>query len=180
MNLYPPTPEPGDLYPTSPASDTRITLNLRKFGQQNLIPMETLRNMTATSHIDQDLDALVLRVAVKVLTQKVLRRKLSQRVGYPANPWQHFKERFAPAWFLSRWPVELTCFEITLDLDVDALYPENQIPINGHVGLVPIFHENAIFGHVGGTGAAKFIPTPLTYQEIRNFAAEARRDQNRR
>ena len=47
-------------------------------------------------------------------------------VTYPADWWQAVKQRFAPAWFLARWPVELAVWEPFV------IYPEIKLPDHRH------------------------------------------------
>ncbi len=47
-------------------------------------------------------------------------------VKYPADWWQAVKQRFAPAWFLKRWPVEYTVWEPFI------VYPDIKLPERMH------------------------------------------------
>lgn len=58
---------------------------------------------------DPLLDRMVRRLEVAVYQEKHVD---DQEVGFthyfefPSNPWQYLKERFAPEWFVKRWPVQ--------------------------------------------------------------------------
>lgn len=50
----------------------------------------------------------------------ILGKKRQQSVSFPSTWWEAVKQRFAPKWFLKRWPVRLT----TWTVDAWALFPE--------------------------------------------------------
>lgn len=47
-------------------------------------------------------------------------------VIYPADWWQAVKQRFAPAWFLARWPAKMTIWEPFV------IYPDIKLPDRAH------------------------------------------------
>ena len=49
-----------------------------------------------------------------------------QTVELPANWWEHFKQRWYPAWILKRYPVKMKKYEFTCE----QVFPE--IPMRGH------------------------------------------------
>lgn len=55
------------------------------------------------------------------LRQDIFGRTLDE-IKFPANWKEAVKERFAPAWFLKRWPVKYTVYRI------DELYPKMSLP----------------------------------------------------
>ena len=48
-------------------------------------------------------------------------------IRYPADWWQALKKRFAPRWFLARWPVVHTVVEAR------AYYPKLALPYEKHI-----------------------------------------------
>lgn len=40
----------------------------------------------------------------------------SDTIDFPASPWQFFKQRYAPKWFLRLWPIvtETKCFRVAI------------------------------------------------------------------
>jgi hypothetical protein len=53
-------------------------------------------------------------------------RKHSEIVSYPADWWEAFKERWAPKWFLRRYPVRFTSKE----LDARTIWPNFPYPLD--------------------------------------------------
>lgn len=75
-----------------------------------------------------DVDVILDRVAESVVyhfTYRVLGEMLDHvEAHYPATWWEHVKARFAPQWFLDRWPVEYA----SVTLQARALYPKISLP----------------------------------------------------
>jgi len=70
-----------------------------------------------------------MRVIVGVLGQTLT----PVIIRHPKDWWEHFKDRFAPQWFLSRWPVKNRVRTVNFRL----LYPT--IPdVSGHKGQVNV------------------------------------------
>ena len=84
----------------------------------------------ARAFMDSWLDSIIVQVRQGILSQKLD----EITVCYPADWWQAVKERFAPKWFLCRWPVE---YNKTV-IDVRAVYPKMAIPNETHFPLVRI------------------------------------------
>lgn len=147
-------------------------LDLRKYGRQTALSQEVLETAAATSELDAETGMVFVRMSVKLLTSRLLSSRVSRVVTVPANPWQHLKQRFAPSWFLARWPVEYEELTIHFDLDVDALYPKAQIPIQRDRMLIPVFHEEArwVVDHEAETPAAVAPAPELTYGRTREEA----------
>jgi hypothetical protein len=120
------------------------------------------------------MDGLIVGIDVKVLSHHLLSRVQTQSVGFPANPWQHLKARFAPGWFVRRWPVRKTWSEIAFHLDVDAAFPQATIPLT-EARLGPAsFHESGHFDtSTYGPPYVEYRQEPMTYQQLRNYYAEA-------
>jgi len=62
--------------------------------------------------IEHEVARMVMELRDYVLAEKTAEREVpvyfeeSVSFRFPSNPWQHLKQRFAPKWFLRRWPVE--------------------------------------------------------------------------
>ncbi len=78
--------------------------------------------------MDELLNGLVIQVRQGILSQQIE----NIVVMYPADWWQAVKERFAPEWFLERWPVE---YNKTV-VDVRAVYPKMALPDEAHFPLI--------------------------------------------
>lgn len=53
------------------------------------------------------------------------RERVRREHRFPKTWWDHVKQRFAPAWFLKRWPIA----ETVVTFDVDDVYPG--LPVQG-------------------------------------------------
>jgi hypothetical protein len=74
--------------------------------------LEALRsNMEIISHVSEIRRSMMLSL-VSALPALLDERIIIHR-SWPANWWEAVKERFAPQWFKSRWPVKL------LKVDID-------------------------------------------------------------
>jgi hypothetical protein len=74
-----------------------------------------------------EMDNIIERAAYALhAIQKVLVQRECV-AEYPADWREALKERFAPAWFLRRWPVRRT------RVDMEVLYPRIGIPDTQHV-----------------------------------------------
>jgi hypothetical protein len=71
-----------------------------------------------------------LAVALHALQEVLVQRKCMAE--YPSNWKEALKERFAPAWFLRRWPVRKT------RIDMEVLYPEIAIPERKHTVRIAV------------------------------------------
>lgn len=60
---------------------------------------------------------LIIRLVTQIYAGEPQRKTIS---AYPANWWQALKQRFAPKWFLRRYPVKTTLFTIT----VQDIFPD--------------------------------------------------------
>lgn len=57
--------------------------------------------------IERTKERIMVQAKIRVWSQEVD----VQSVTYPADWWQAVKERFAPPWFLKRWPVKTTVWK---------------------------------------------------------------------
>ena len=80
------------------------------------------------SHLSQLADKCIVRFFCSLFGET-----LDQiEVQYPADWWQAFRERWLPAWWLRRWPVQYT----THTLKAEAVYPKvSDQPAAHHVIL---------------------------------------------
>jgi hypothetical protein len=60
------------------------------------------------------------------------------RVVYPADWWQHFKQRWFSTWATKRWPVKFECVEF----EAAALYPGFKSSIPGHEVVIALLPKN--------------------------------------
>ena len=57
-------------------------------------------------------------------TQRCRKAILAHSPWVPADWWQHVKERWAPRWFLKKWPVKKKRLEVTFDAEFRVLFPD--------------------------------------------------------
>ena len=67
-------------------------------------------------------------VAVRVIQEVYGEKVGAKEVKYPADWWQAFKARWAPRWWLDRWPVKHT----TVRMEAVAFYPKVSAPEHSH------------------------------------------------
>lgn len=166
--------EPGQTFPTEALAAAEFTLAVRRFGGRATISEEVLQTAELHTEMDRIYNSLLVGIDVKVLSHRLLSRVQTQGVDFPANPWQHLKARFAPRWWIKRWPVKKIRTEITFHVDVDAAFPQAMIPLS-ETRLGPAsFHESAYFEtKTYGSPYMEYQQEPMTYQELRNYYAKA-------
>lgn len=98
-----------------------IALDVERYAMQHGISPVALQNAKVETDVMKGaIEMLMIRVLMDVATHNLAENK----VEYPANWWQHFKERFFPNWALEKWPVLYKTESIT----IKALFPN--IPVN--------------------------------------------------
>lgn len=92
-------------------SGRRITLSKKVFSSALRLGLWEARDIRPNGGADY----LIRSLEVRLASQEVGRFEFRA----PADWWQHVKERFAPAWFKTRYPVQYRVEKI----NVTALYP---------------------------------------------------------
>ena len=94
---------------------TRVTLEVQRFAEELLI---------SRMEVDRPEGAAFLRDWEGNLRARmcayIMGRRRNETVSYPADWWEAAKQRWAPHWFLKRWPVRFK----TWSVDAFALFPE--------------------------------------------------------
>lgn len=103
----------------------RVVLERFKFFAQASIDDSFLQDVEVYQMADRLAHQTVLRFKADILGQKL------NTVKYPANWKEAFKERWAPKWFLKKYPVKYSYIE------VKALYPQLHLPPDQQR---PVFH----------------------------------------
>ena len=57
------------------------------------------------THLDQTMVGTIAQLRGWLLDGHKIQRTDSETIEFPASPWQFFKQRYMPKWFLSHWPV---------------------------------------------------------------------------
>jgi hypothetical protein len=144
---------------------TQSVLQKTKFAAQMMVSQEVLETIAIEGFADPFADGFVMQLRLNVLGDRILRRDQEATVQFPANPWQHLKDRFAPGWFLRRWPVRYAATTVRMHVDVDAHYPQAQVPMGRTLGPV-VFHETGQMTATFGPSVRSML-TDLTYAELR-------------
>ncbi len=72
-------------------------------------------------------------------TWEVASKAGTRFLDVPRDWWQHAKERFAPQWYLKRWPVLVTTYSAR------HFYPEIEVPhrsLRSHYSSFEVVHRN--------------------------------------
>ena len=56
-------------------------------------------------------------------------------IRYPATWWDAVKERFAPAWYIKRWPIAY------ISHDIKAEYPSFKYDLPGHTAVIRTYRN---------------------------------------
>ena len=81
---------------------------------------------------------LANRIAFELVQKIATRTQTSHTFEAPADWWSHVKTRFAPAWFLRRWPAKTRRETV----DVVEHYPHILIPDNrAYISILAHRHE---------------------------------------
>ena len=80
-----------------------VILEAERFSVMQRVADELVMNAADVSKFYD----IVRKQSVMEITYHVFGQRLDeQTVEYPADWWQHFKQRWFPAWALRRWPVQ--------------------------------------------------------------------------
>lgn len=100
---------------------SRLTLPIERYHVQRWVSNKALQGIPSPILYMQDaVDNMQLELSMRIATQHL--DMIEEK--YPADWWQAVKERFAPRWFLVRYPVNYKHFR----LEAKALYPKLAIP----------------------------------------------------
>jgi len=73
-----------------------------RYDLERIVSSETLDRIYIESEESYNLDKVVIRAIRNVACWRASETLV---VSWPADWWQHFKQRFFPSWALKRWPV---------------------------------------------------------------------------
>lgn len=95
-----------------------LRLHLEKAASIRMIPAAFVQGI----HVDYSLEASFIRDELLVQMWRYVYYEQRGELEVPADWWQHFKQRFFPAWALRRWPVQNVVFEAR------RYFPEMAVP----------------------------------------------------
>lgn len=105
----------------------QFTLEKMRFGIQSLITEDLLADMSQVellSFFEHRTNEMVFSLRMTLMGQMLK----EIQVSYPADWKEAIKERFAPKWFLKKYPVKYTEVELT----ASAVYPLIALPDEKH------------------------------------------------
>ena len=111
---------------------SKVTLEKIKFHLEQRLSPELL--IDTQVGIEQLVDIMVIRAKGFLWGEDVAR----EEVSYPRDWWQAFKKRWAPSWFLARWPIENT----TVVMDAKLIYPKLRISLPKEPHVITISKMN--------------------------------------
>jgi hypothetical protein len=105
-----------------------VELERISFTLNQVIAPELAKQFVNPAKIRTMMDPMTQQMVITI-QQDILGRATRQiYTEYPADWWQAVKERFAPHWFLRRWPIRYT----KIELHADELYPKIALPKESH------------------------------------------------
>jgi hypothetical protein len=110
---------------------TEATLQRLQFYARTLLTEEVLRNTKVESYVDQRLRGLVIEMQAAIYGRKLG----TDQYRWPATWWDAVKERFAPHWFLKRYPVQHR------GVDVTAYHTYPTIKVHNNKPYLHFMHE---------------------------------------
>ena len=97
-----------------------VALERLQYACQKAFPPAMLDQLSVERVADIVTGGVVYQFRAAIFAQRLD----EQVVRYPADWWQALKQRFAPRWFVRRWPV----LETIKTMRLYAWYPEKLIP----------------------------------------------------
>lgn len=91
-----------------------------KYMARGVVCTQGMHPMDVQYLVDHETEHLCIHVYKKIFNTEA--KKVHNHVQVYANPWQHFKDLYAPRWFKSKFPVKYKLETHTLD--VKAYFPE--------------------------------------------------------
>ncbi len=104
----------------------QVVLERAKFAVAKRLSHEFATPTTVKATLEQSFmfDELCVMLVQHIAKQKITEEHVV--AVWPEDWWQAFKQRFAPVWFLRRWPVKMT--GKTAIFEVAAYYPKIALP----------------------------------------------------
>lgn len=117
--------EPKDL---GPMKLKRYLIEKVEIGIQWQIPRHVLLNATLDQALGYASDEILYRLRSYLAGSKSETERVDQIIRVPLSWWDHVKERFAPKWFLKRWPIQYRTIEIKRVVTITNICPHIEVP----------------------------------------------------
>ena len=94
-------------YPEATIQTKEYTARIERFCLRHRIDRQLLmRNTVVEKWMDEATQSMVIHMERRIAAGETVEETHS--VQYPADWWQHLKQRWSPRWALKRWPVKMT------------------------------------------------------------------------
>jgi hypothetical protein len=113
-------------FPTQPAEFERRALEVVQYALRQEFSREMLAAPNARLDVQETLYGMGATLVANLLEdpeQRVKKALRAQSPRYPADWWQAVKEKWAPRWFLRRWPVRWAVARLELEVDLRTIFP---------------------------------------------------------
>jgi hypothetical protein len=114
----------------------RVTLDIIQQTVKFHLDKYDIHNLTTHIYDDPMLNAKIVQIVRRIASEKLeeIEIEATVKVDYPADWWQHFKERWYPKWLQKRFPVGYVSRTETkrTKADVMAFYPKVSLPEHAH------------------------------------------------
>lgn len=119
------------------STEIELKLHIERFAAEMMMP-----SIKVDVARRSDLRGWLVRTWGDFPTQHLQR----ETVEWPANWWQHFRERWFPRRWLRRWPVRYACRVF----DSRLVYPHMQLPEDRYGASYPVLIRKLIEWRAGG------------------------------
>jgi len=101
-----------------------ITLQGIRFAMEHRLSGETLRPDHFKQTVHEFAHQVVIRTNFIVFGQQGPDETIGFEIRYPADWWQHFRQRWCPRWIIRRWPLKFKVESQTVQLSKYVFYPK--------------------------------------------------------
>ena len=111
-----------------PIQMKRYLIKKVEIGLNTVVPRHFLMNAEIDKFADYMTDDLIFRFRSYLAGTNRQTESIEQTVKVPLSWWDHVEERFAPKWFLKRWPVQYRTIEVKKVVTVTNICPHIEVP----------------------------------------------------
>ena len=118
-----------------PEIETRDLLLIRNYIIEKIIiearvkiPRHVLLNMEVAKYPDYIGNNAIYQFRSYLAGKKSRHERIDKTIDIPLSWWDHTKERFAPKWFLKRWPVSYRTILVKTIISTTHICPHIELP----------------------------------------------------
>jgi hypothetical protein len=115
-------------YELEPMQMKRYLIEKVEIGLNTVVPRHFLMNAEISKYMDYMTDGLIFRFRSYLAGAKHESTHVEQTIKVPLSWWDHVKERFAPKWFLKRWPTQYRTIEVKRVVTITNICPHIEVP----------------------------------------------------